>query len=287
MSRIEISGIGIEYELLGKPGGHAVVLNPGGRFPKEIAGLRELGEALVAGGKRVLLWDRPNCGASDICFEGDNESALQGRILTQLIRKLDLGPTAVGGGSAGSRTALFAALQDPEIVSHLMPWWISGGTTSVLTLGAAYFGTPAAAARMFGLEAVLGLPQWDPIKNDPKKRAAFLKQDPDKFIATMERWGTSFIPTGSSPVPGMTPEDFKRLTMPTLIIRGSARDIYHPAYISEAVHKLIPHSELVDPPWPDDAPMQRLIAAAPTGSSPFLDWPLLAPMILEFTSGKR
>jgi pimeloyl-ACP methyl ester carboxylesterase len=287
MARIEISGIGIEYELLGKPGNHAVVLNPGGRYPKSIEGLPELAEKLVAGGKRVLLWDRPNCGQSDICFEGDNESAVQGRVLTQLIRALDLGPSAVGGGSAGSRTSLFAAFHDPGAVSHLMPWWISGGTVSVLTLGASYFGTPAAAARMFGLEAVLNLPQWDGIKNDPKKRAAFLQQDLDTFVATMQRWGTSFIPSDDSPVPGMSVADFKRLTMPTLIIRGAATDIYHPKEISEQVHKLIPHSEIIDPPWPDDSPMKRLAAAAPVGGSPFQDWPLLAPVILEFTNRKR
>lgn len=81
MPRIEISRVGIEYELLGKPGAHAVALNPGGRYSKDEPGIRELGEALVGGGKCVLLSDRPNCGASDICFGGDNESALQGRIL--------------------------------------------------------------------------------------------------------------------------------------------------------------------------------------------------------------
>jgi pimeloyl-ACP methyl ester carboxylesterase len=287
VAHIDVAGIGIEYELLGKPGDHAVALSPGGRFSKDIAGLRELGEALVAGGKRVLLWDRPNCGLSDICFEGDNESAMQGRVLTQLIRKLDLGPTVVGGGSAGSRTSLFAAVHDPEIVSHLMLWWVSGGAVSVLTLGAAYFGTPAAAARMFGLEAVLGLPQWDPIKNDPKKRAAFLKQDPNTFIATMERWSASFIPSESSPVPGMTSKDFARLTMPVGIVRGSVGDIYHPASVAEAMQKIIPQAELIDPPWDDESPMRCLIAAAPVGGSPFQDWPNLAPKILEFTNRKR
>src|ERR1700740_3620474 len=100
MARIEISGIGIEYELLGKAGTHAVVLNPGGRYPKSIEGLPELAEKLVAGGKRVLLWDRPNCGASDISFEGTSESELGARTLTQLIRKLELGKTALFGGSA-------------------------------------------------------------------------------------------------------------------------------------------------------------------------------------------
>jgi pimeloyl-ACP methyl ester carboxylesterase len=287
MPRIEISGIGIEYELLGTPGAHAVAINPGGRFSKDAPGIRELGEALATGGKRVLLWDRPNCGASDLCLAGGNESALQGRTLTQLIHSLNLGPTAVGGGSAGSRTSLFAAVHDPGVVSHLIPWWISGGTTSVLTLGASYYGTPAVTARLAGLAAVLELPLWDAVKNDPRKRDAFLKQDLDQFVATMERWGTSFIPSDDSPVPGMSPKDFARLTMPTLIIRGAVTDIYHPARISEWVHKLIPDSEIIDPPWPDDAPMQRLAVATRTGSSPFLDWPMLAPTILEFTSRSR
>ena len=35
MSRIEISGIGIEYELLGKAGAPAIALTPGGRFGKD------------------------------------------------------------------------------------------------------------------------------------------------------------------------------------------------------------------------------------------------------------
>jgi pimeloyl-ACP methyl ester carboxylesterase len=282
MSRIEVSGIGIEYDLLGKAGAAAIALTPGGRFGKDCPGLRELAERLAAGGLRVLLWDRPNCGASDMCFEGDGEALVQGRVLTQLIRALDLGPTAVGGGSAGSRTSLFAALVDPEAVSHLIPWWISGGAVSVLALGAAYFATPAVVTRLFGLSAVLGLPQWEAIRDDPRKRETFLKQDPDRFVATMERWAAGFIPSESSPVPGMAAKDFTRLTMPTLVFRGSATDIYHPARISEWVHELIPHSQIVDPPWPDESPIQRLAASAQAGGSPFQDWPLLAPPILEF-----
>ena len=124
MSRLEISGIGIEYELLGKQSDPAVAITPGGRFSMESPGVRELGQALAAKGKRVLLWDRPNCGASDMCFEGDGESRLQARILTQLIRTLGLGPTALAGGSAGSRVSLLAAVEDPEMVSHLIQWRI-------------------------------------------------------------------------------------------------------------------------------------------------------------------
>ena len=77
MARIQISGLGIEYELFGPKDAPAIVLTPGGRFAKDSPGLPELARALAAGGRRVLLWDRPNCGASDISFEGKSESDLQ------------------------------------------------------------------------------------------------------------------------------------------------------------------------------------------------------------------
>lgn len=126
MARLSISGIGIEYKLLGKPDAPVVVLTPGGRFSMESPGLHELAEALVAGGKRVLLWDRPNCGASDISFDANSESELHANTLLGLIRELSLGPVTLAAGSAGSRVSLIAAARDPSAVSHLVLWWISG-----------------------------------------------------------------------------------------------------------------------------------------------------------------
>ena len=101
MPRAEIDGIGIDYELIGT--GRAIAITPGGRFSKDDPGVRELAQALAAGGLRALIWDRPNCGASDLAFRGDSESDLNADILAGLIRKLDLGPTILAGGSAGSR----------------------------------------------------------------------------------------------------------------------------------------------------------------------------------------
>src|ERR1700743_695636 len=118
MARISVSGLGIEYELLGPAAAPAVVLTPGGRFPLDSPGVRQLGEALVAGGRRVLLWDRPNCGSSDLCFDAESESELNGRALIGLIRALNLGPIVIAGGSAGARVSLIAASRAPELVSH-------------------------------------------------------------------------------------------------------------------------------------------------------------------------
>src|SRR2546428_8171412 len=63
MARMTINGIGIDYELLGDAGAPPAVITPGGRFPRDTPGVPELAAELVKGGKRVLLWDRPNCGA--------------------------------------------------------------------------------------------------------------------------------------------------------------------------------------------------------------------------------
>jgi pimeloyl-ACP methyl ester carboxylesterase len=282
---MEISGIGVEYELLGEEGRPAVALTPGGRFPKDTPGLKELGEALVAGGKRVLLWDRPNCGHSDISFNAESESEMHGRTLTQLIRALNLGPTALCGGSAGSRVSLIAASRDPEIVTHLVLWWISGGTIGLLTLAAYYCGGSGIAASVGGMEAVAALPEWqETIGRNPKNRDIILSQDKDEFIETMQRWAGFYIPREDSPVPGMSPADFARLTMPVLIYRNGKSDIAHHRNTTEGVHKLIPGSELRDAPWPDEEWNERSTAAH-TGAAQglFVGWPRLAPYILEFT----
>src|SRR5512142_2726369 len=76
-SEIEVNGGIVVYELLGPADGEVVVLTPGGRFSKDYGGVHELADALVAGGKRVLLWDRPNCGKSDIQLYGPSDSHMR------------------------------------------------------------------------------------------------------------------------------------------------------------------------------------------------------------------
>jgi pimeloyl-ACP methyl ester carboxylesterase len=72
----EVNGGNVHYEILGA-GGQLIVLTPGGRFGMDFRGVRPLAEALVAGGHRVLLWDRPNCGSSDVQFFGPSESHMR------------------------------------------------------------------------------------------------------------------------------------------------------------------------------------------------------------------
>jgi pimeloyl-ACP methyl ester carboxylesterase len=279
MARISIDGVELEYELLGERGRPAIAITPGGRFARDAAGVPELGYSLANSGYRVLLWDRPNCGASDLCFRGNGESSMQAEFLVKLIRTLELGPTALVGGSAGSRISLFAARIDPTAISRMALWWISGGVIGFMRLGSYYCCEPAEEASLRGMEAVARMPIWSQqLARNPRNRDILLGMDRDAFIAVMTRWAQGYIPVADSPIPGIGKHDFARMTMPVMVLRGSPRDIYHPASVCEQVQSLLPNSRLADAPWPIDVFATRMV----DGKGLFSDWPLLAPQLVSF-----
>lgn len=279
MTRIAIDDVEIEYELVGPVGAPAVAITPGGRFGKDAVGLPGLAAGLADRDLRVLLWDRPNCGASDLHFAGDGESSMQGRFLAKLVRRLELGPTALIGGSAGARISLFAAREDPEVVSRLALWWISGGLVSMMRLGSYYCCEPAEEASLRGMEAVAEMPIWsEQLARNPGNRDRLVGMGRDAFIACMERWAEGYVPAPDTPIAGISRDEFARLTMPALILRGSPRDLYHPAWVCEQVAEALPNAELVDPPWPIDIFAERM----QDGRGLFSDWPLLVDRIADF-----
>ena len=80
MPTTEVDGTLLAYEIIGEAGVRsrpAWVITPGGRFSKDSPGVRELAEAIAAHEQRVLIWDRPNCGASNVRFTGPSELAMQ------------------------------------------------------------------------------------------------------------------------------------------------------------------------------------------------------------------
>ena len=287
MARIDVDGIGIEYELHGPEGAPVIAITPGGRFSMESPGVRGLAQALAARGKRALIWDRPNCGLSDVCIDADNESELHARTLIGLGRELGLGPMTLAGGSAGSRVTLIAASRFPEAVSRIALWWITGGPIGLMGLVGVYCGDGAAAAAGSGMEAVLGTMAWaEQAERNPAARAALLAMDPQAFIARMQQWATFYIPSPDTPVPGMTPSDFERLTMPVLILRNGHSDVHHTRPTTDWTHEMIPHSRLIDPPWPDDEWNRRGAAtmAGEEGAGLFSGWPALAPLLADYAA---
>ena len=279
MPRTDVDGVSIAYEVVGQ--GRPWVLTPGGRFSKDYPGVRELAHALADHGNRVLIWDRPNCGESEVCFRGDSESEMQADVLAALLRKLDLAPAVVIGGSGGARVSLLTASRHRDVASALAIWWISGGVFGLLSL-AAYYCAPAVPAAWSGdLESVTSIPSWQEVfERNPRNREILLDQDPKEFIATMDRWMEAYCSCSGELIPGLPDADARSLDIPALVFRSGASDPNHPRETSEQLAQLLPNAQLVEPPWPDTEWLDRARGLW----QGFERWPLLAPQLAEWAN---
>ncbi len=284
MDTCTIGGTTIAYELIGE--GRPFVLTPGGRFSKDVPGIRELALELAGAGNQVLIWDRPNTGASDVCFRGRSESEMQADALAGLLRELDLVPAVIVGGSGGARVSLLTAARHPDVAAQLAMVWISGGVYGLLLLAVHYCGESVRAAWSGGMEAVVALPEWsEVIERNPGNRQRFLALDPREFIATLEQWMIAYCPDPAMTVPGLPDALCAELEVPTLVFRSGTTDAHHTRETSERVAALIPGARLVEPPWGDDEWNERSAAAADGTGHLFDRWPLLVPQLLEFVDG--
>jgi pimeloyl-ACP methyl ester carboxylesterase len=278
----KVDGLSIAYEIVGAKGGQPWVITPGGRFSKDYGGVRELAQALAARGKQVLIWDRPNCGASDVCFKGPSESVVQADTLAGLLRQLGLAPAVVIGGSGGSRVSLLTVARHPDVATGLALWWVSGGPFGLVALGVHYCGASIQAAWEDGMERVAALPEWkEVIERNPSNRERFLAQDRKQFIATLERWLLAYCPIENQLIPGLPDADARKVAVPTLVFRSGASDVHHTRETTERLAALLPTSKLVEPPWGDREWIERG-RSAQQGGSLFERWPLLAPPLLEW-----
>jgi pimeloyl-ACP methyl ester carboxylesterase len=283
MAAADIDGVRIEFELIGE--GRPWVITPGGRFSKETPGVRQLAEELAGQGNQVLIWDRPNTGASDVHFTGDSESEMQADVLAGLLRHLGLGKTIIVGGSGGSRISLLTGARHPDVAAGLGLLWISGGTYGLMLLGVVYAGDSIKAAWTGGMEAVLELPAWQEVlERNPRNRQIFLDQDPRQFIETLERWMRVYCPDPAVTVPGLRDADYANIDLPAIVFRSGASDPHHPRATTEKVASLIPGARLLEPPWGDREWIERGEASQKGEGGLFQRWPLLAPQLLSFAS---
>jgi pimeloyl-ACP methyl ester carboxylesterase len=274
----------IAYEIVGE--GQPWVITPGGRFTKEVGGIPEMALALAEQGKRVLTWDRPNCGASSVAFRGRSESEVQAEALGDLLRHLDFGPTVIVGGSGGARVSLLAAARNPDMTAGLAMWWISGGVTGLLSLANYYCMPSARAVWQGGMEAVVELDQWQEVlEKNPRNRERFLSMDRHEFLDVMDRWMVAYCPCEDPLVPGLDDEDVTRLTVPILVFRSGTTDMAHTRLTSERLAANLPHAELVEPPWNDSEWNERSAEVPKTGSL-FVRWPLLVSQLVEWADAK-
>lgn len=279
MATATVRGLTVAYEIIGT--GRPWVITPGGRDGKDSPGVRELATALAERGNRVLVWDRPNTGESDVCFTGSSESAMQADVLAGLLSHLGMAPAVIAGGSGGSRVSLLAAARHQGVAAALALWWITGGVMGLMSVGTHYCGGSIRAAWAGGMEAVVALPEWaEVLDRNPANRRRFLALDPKHFIATLERWMAAYCPCGDELVPGLPDEAAQALDLPALVFRSGVSDMHHRRETSEQVAKLLPGARLVEPPWGDTEWPERQ-AARSAGEAPglFVRWPLLAPTL--------
>jgi pimeloyl-ACP methyl ester carboxylesterase len=284
----EVNGGNVVYEILGKTGDF-IALTPGGRYSKDIEGLRPLADELVKGGYRVLLWDRPNCGKSDVQFYGQSESHMRAETLHALITGLGIEPCIMAGGSGGARDSMLTTMLYPEIVTKLVVWNIVGGVYGSFVLGGHYITPSIMAVRGLGIEGLLRVGEWkERIAENPANRDRILALDKDEFLKVMLRWLNAFVSKPGQTIPGVPDEMFDNITVPTLIIRGGENDWDHPKRTSLEVSCLIKRSELIDPPWPEDA-WERAGEERASGNvkrfNMFDTWVQAAPAILKFLDG--
>lgn len=280
MPEVLVNGSHIVYEVIGE--GQPIILTPGGRFGMDVPGLRPLGERL-AEHMQVILWDRPNTGASDFKFEGRSESEMAADDLAGLLRALDVGPAIVAGGSAGSRVSLIAAIRHPDIVAKLIMWMASGGDFGTMFLAMQYILPFVAEAWLGGMKSVAAMAQLqENIEANPRNREILMRMDPGAFVAVLTGWLDAYVPKPSRPVPGVEESAIRTLSVPTLVFRNGDGDIYHPADVTLRLHALIDGSVLAEPPWPRDEWFQTKVRAAAGKGNFFDDWHLLAEPIMEF-----
>jgi pimeloyl-ACP methyl ester carboxylesterase len=281
MSIAKVNGLSVGYDLIGETG-PAWVITPGGRFSKDFPGVREMATDLAAQGYRVLIWDRPNCGESDVCFEGPSESEMQADTLAALLKYLELAPLIVAGGSAGARISLFTVAKYPEVARALALWWVTGGTHGYVANAAHYGLGSIKAAWVYGMEAVADLPEWREVTGrNPANRQRFLDQDRDEFLATFDRWMKVNLSSEDNIVPGLPKSAPSRMTLPSLVVRGHPLDWIHMRWVTEELAAALPNSTMID--WPEDEAREMAYEMYKVGSSPlFVKWRLLVPGLVEW-----
>jgi len=276
----------VAYELLGPESGEPIVLTPGGRFGKDVPGLRPLAQALASGGMRVLMWDRPGGGRSDLQLWGESESHMRADVLAELLVELGLAPCVIAGGSGGARDSLVTVLRHPEVASKLVMWNITGGVFGVINLAAYYLIPTMNAVRTGGIDTVLRLPEWQQlVERNPRNEAIVRELGADGLWGVTVRWLDAYVPKPEQTIPGVRDASVAEIDLPAMVIRNGENDLDHPKVTSLAVHGLLRGSRLVEPPWGEDA-WERAFNSEIAGTGHMFDpWHEAAPLILEFAAG--
>jgi pimeloyl-ACP methyl ester carboxylesterase len=241
MSLAKVRGVNIHYRVIGNHGPW-VALSPGGR--RDISGIELLACKVAETGHRVVIFDRRNCGASDVVIAGqDSEYEIWADDLHELLSQLGALPAFVGGSSSGCRTSLLFALRHPEAVRGLLLWRVTGGRFACERLAEEYYGQYIEAAKQGGMATVCEMEHWkERIEARAENRDRLMKMDPEDFIAVMSHWRDYFLTGADLPVIGATEAELKSIKVPACIIPGN--DNTHGRQTGENLGRLLEKSEV-------------------------------------------
>jgi pimeloyl-ACP methyl ester carboxylesterase len=241
MPLAKVRGVNMNYKILGDRGPW-VALSPGGR--RDISGIELLASCVAERGHRVVVFDRRNCGASDVVIDGnDSEYEIWADDIHELLRQVGALPAVIGGSSSGCRTALLFALRHPDAVRALLLWRVTGGRFACERLAQEYYGQFIEAAKQRGMAAVCEMEHWkERIAARPENRAALMKMAPERFIAVMSHWRDYFLKGADLPVIGATEEELKSIRVPACIVPGN--DNTHGRQTGETLGRLLQKSEV-------------------------------------------
>ena len=236
-----VRGAHINYQVLGNDGPW-VALSPGGR--RDLTVVEPLARQVAEGGHRVVIFDRRNCGASDVLIDGeDSEYEIWADDLHELLLQLGGLPAFVGGSSSGCRTSLLFALRHPGAVRALLLWRVTGGRFACERLAEEYYGQYMSAAKRGGMAAVCAMEHWkEQIEARPANRERLMSMDPERFIAVMAHWREYFVRGADLPVIGATEAEIKTIKVPACIIPGN--DNTHGRQTGENLGRLLDHAEV-------------------------------------------
>jgi pimeloyl-ACP methyl ester carboxylesterase len=226
MPTARVRGIAIQYEIFGDGGATTnpwVALSTGGRNP--YGEFVPLAERIAAGGFRVVLHDRRNCGASQVALDdSQGEDAHRVDDLHALMQQLDALPAFFGGSSSGCRMSLLYCLKHPELVRGLLLMRVTGGPYPASQLPDNYYGQFIRAARHGGMAAVCAMEHWrGVIEARPANREILMAMTPQHFIAVMTRWRELFCEGIDGPAVGITREQLGSIRVPTIVVPGNDR----------------------------------------------------------------
>ena len=208
MAIAKVNGLSLAYETVGDAGSPGPS-QPAAASPRSHPGCGNSPTPWPSGATSVLIWDRPNCGASDVCFDGPSGVGHAGRCAGWAAGRTS---TWCRPSFPGDRAVPTCRCSPPAVIARaaagLAIWWISGGVYGLLSLATHYcggrrrgldrgHGGGGGAARV-GRGA--GTQRLEP-PAVPGRRTA------PTFIAAMERWMLAYCPRDDERVPGLGRRD--------------------------------------------------------------------------------